>query len=220
MQFFLDSANIDEIKNLAQYGLVDGVTTNPSLMAKNHGDFWNIAKEICNIVPGKPVSLEVISNHYEEMIKQGHELYEIANNVVVKLPITNEGLKACSYFAKKNIPVNMTLCFSSAQAILAIKAGASYVSPFIGRLDDIGQEGLFLLTEIKNFLNNYPNYSCKILAASIRNPIHVTSCAKIGVDCITLPAKIFENLVYHPLTDKGLKIFANDWQKSGLSFNK
>lgn len=219
MQFFVDSADVKEIEYLVNLGLVDGVTTNPSLMAKNKGNFFDIAKEICNLVSNSPVSLEVVGNEYDVMIEQGHKLFEIAQNVVIKLPLTKDGLKACKYFSLKNIPVNMTLCFSVNQALLAAKAGATYVSPFIGRLDDVGEDGLNLISEIKNIFINYPNLQCKILAASIRNPIHVAMCAKIGADYATLPAKIFDQLIAHPLTDKGLAIFDADWKKSGLKID-
>jgi transaldolase len=213
MMFFIDTASIEEIKLLSYYGLVDGVTTNPSLIAKQKGDFYEIAQTICSLVTG-PVSLEIIANDYEGMIREGTKLASIAKNVVIKLPLTLEGLKACRYFAEKSIGVNVTLCFSAAQAILAAKAGATYVSPFVGRLDDIGQNGLGLIADIKKIYNNYPEIKTKVLAASIRNPIHIVEAAKMGADVFTIPPKLLMQLIEHPLTDKGLEIFNKDWQNS------
>lgn len=214
MKFFLDTAEIAEIREFNSYGLVDGVTTNPSLIAKSARDFYVLAEEICSIVAG-PVSLEVTATDYENMIKEGDKLKKIAKNVAIKLPMTLDGLKACRHFANQNVMVNLTLCFSAAQALLAAKAGASFVSPFIGRLDDIGQNGLVLIEEIKQIYNNYPEFNTKILVASVRNPIHVVTAAKIGADIATVPAKILAQLISHPLTDKGLEIFLQDWQKTG-----
>lgn len=214
MKFFIDSAHLDDIKELNSYGLIDGVTTNPTLIAKSGHDFFDLASEICKTVKG-PVSLEVSATDYELMIKEGLKLSSIANNVAVKLPLTMDGLKACRFFANKGIMVNLTLCFSAAQAILAAKAGAAFVSPFIGRLDDIGQNGLELIQEIKQIYNNYKDFNTKILVASIRNPIHIVEAAKMGADIATIPAKVLLQLVEHPLTDKGLDIFIKDWQKTG-----
>jgi len=196
MQFFIDTANIEEIKELSNSGLVDGVTTNPSLIAKEDGNFFEIIKAITEIVEG-PVSAEVVAKDAKNMIKEGLKLHDIAHNICIKLPLTMEGLKACKYFSDEGIQTNVTLCFSAAQAILAAKAGATYISPFIGRLDDVSQNGLDL-----------------ILAASIRNPIHIIESAKIGADVATIPGKVFKQLVSHPLTDKGLDIFDADWKKT------
>lgn len=214
MKFFIDTAEISEIKELNSYGLVDGVTTNPSLIAKSGRDIFKVAEEICEIVKG-PVSLEVAATEYDEMVKEGLRLSSIAKNVAVKLPMTMPGLKACRFFADKDIMVNLTLCFSAAQAILAAKAGASFVSPFIGRLDDIGQDGLGLIEEICQIYANYPEFTTEVLVASVRNPIHVVEAAKMGADIATIPAKILLQLIEHPLTDKGLNIFMKDWNKTG-----
>jgi len=214
MRFFLDTAEIEEIRELNSYGLVDGVTTNPSLIAKSGRDIFKVAEEICAIIDG-PVSLEVAATEYDQMIKEGIKLSSIAKNVAVKLPMTMPGLKACKYFADKDIMVNLTLCFSASQAILAAKAGATFVSPFVGRLDDIGQNGLGLIDEICQIYSNYPEFNTQILVASVRNPIHIVESAKMGADIVTVPAKILSQLIEHPLTEKGLNIFNQDWQKTG-----
>jgi len=214
MRFFLDTAEINEIRSLIPYGIVDGITTNPSLIAKSGRNFIEVAKEICSIVEG-PVSLEVAATDYENMIKEGNTLSTIAENVVIKLPMTLDGLKACKYFTDKGTMVNLTLCFSSAQAILAAKAGATFVSPFVGRLDDVGQDGLNLIQEICHIYSNYPEFNTKVLVASVRNPIHIVEAAKMGADIVTVPPKIVSQLIEHPLTDKGLNIFLQDWQKTG-----
>lgn len=214
MKFFIDSADINEIKEINEYGMVDGVTTNPSLIAKSKRDFKTVIKEICEIVDG-PVSAEVGSTSYKEMIKEGEILKEIANNVCIKLPLTIDGLKACKYFSDKGVQTNVTLCFSAAQAILAAKAGATFVSPFVGRLDDIGQEGLGLIEEIRTIYDNYPEFDTQILVASIRNPMHIVNSGKIGADVTTIPGKVLKQLVSHPLTDKGLDIFIKDFKESG-----
>ncbi|MDA0901946.1 MAG: fructose-6-phosphate aldolase [Proteobacteria bacterium] len=214
MKFFIDSADINEIKELAKYGLVDGVTTNPSLIAKSGRNFLEVIKEICSVVEG-PVSAEVAATDYETMVKEGEVLSKIAKNVCIKLPLTMDGLKACRYFSNKGIQTNVTLCFSAAQAILAAKAGATFISPFVGRLDDIGQDGLDLIAEICNIYGNYPEFETQILVASIRNPIHITQSAKMGADVATIPGKVFNQLVSHPLTDKGLETFLKDWQSTG-----
>jgi transaldolase len=213
MQFFIDTANIEEIKELSNSGLVDGVTTNPSLIAKEDGNFFEIIKAITEIVEG-PVSAEVVAKDAKNMIKEGLKLHDIANNICIKLPLTMEGLKACKYFSDEGIQTNVTLCFSAAQAILAAKAGATYISPFIGRLDDISQNGLDLIADIRAIYDNYPEFETEILAASIRNPIHIIESAKIGADVATIPGKVFKQLVSHPLTDKGLDIFDADWKKT------
>ncbi|MDA7705066.1 fructose-6-phosphate aldolase [Rickettsiales bacterium] len=213
MQFFIDTANIEEIKELSSSGLVDGVTTNPSLIAKENGNFFEILQEITKIVEG-PVSAEVVATDSKNMIQEGLKLAKIADNICIKLPLTMEGLKACKYFSNEGIATNVTLCFSSAQAILAAKAGASYISPFLGRLDDISHNGLDLIADIRAIYDNYPEFETEILAASIRNPIHLTESAKIGADVATIPGKVFKQLVSHPLTDKGLEIFDADWKKT------
>ena len=213
MKFFIDSAEISEIKELSQYGLLDGVTTNPSLIAKAGVDFLELIAQICEIVDG-PVSAEVAATDYQTMIKEGEILSKIADNVCIKLPLTMDGIKACRYFSDKNIKTNVTLCFSAAQALLAAKAGATFISPFVGRLDDIGQDGLELIDEICQIYSNY-NFKTEILVASIRNPIHITTAAKLGAHVATIPAKVLHQLVSHPLTDKGLEIFINDWKKTG-----
>lgn len=214
MKFFIDSADVNEISFFNDCGLVDGVTTNPTLIANTGDDLMAVAKNICKIIDG-PVSIEVGAVDAESMIKEGIAISEIANNSVVKLPITLDGIKACKYLSSKGIKVNLTLCFTASQAILAAKAGAAYVSPFIGRLEDNGEDGLKLISEIKNIFQNYPSLKTEIIVASIRNPLHVIRSAIIGADIATIPPKIMNQLVKHNLTDKGLEIFLNDWQKSG-----
>ncbi len=214
MKFFIDSAEIAEIKELSGYGLLDGVTTNPSLIAKSGRKFKEVIAEICAIVKG-PVSAEVAATDYEGMVREGEILSKIAKNVCIKLPLTMDGLKACKYFSDKGIQTNVTLCFSAAQAILAAKAGATFVSPFIGRLDDIGQDGLSLIEEICDIYSNYPEFKTEVLVASIRNPVHITQAARIGADVATIPAKVLKQLVSHPLTDKGLETFVKDWASTG-----
>jgi transaldolase len=214
MKFFLDTANLDEIREAAALGLIDGVTTNPSLVAKEGGvDFKQQVAAICEIVKGD-VSAEVTSQETEGMLREGREYAAIAPNVVVKCPLTSDGLKATRQLTSEGIKVNVTLCFSAAQAILAAKAGAAYISPFIGRLDDIGQNGLELLAEIVEIYNNY-DWKTEVLAASIRHPIHVIEAARIGADVATMPFKVMEQLIKHPLTDKGLEQFLADWRKVG-----
>ena len=214
MKFFIDSAEISEIKELADSGLLDGVTTNPSLIKKSGRDFKEVIAEICELTDG-PVSAEVAATEYAGMIKEGEILSKIADNVCIKLPLTMDGLKACNYFSQKGIQTNVTLCFSAAQAILAAKAGATFVSPFAGRLDDIGQDGLALIEEICDIYANYPEFQTEVLVASIRNPVHITDSAKIGADVATIPGKVFKQLVSHPLTDKGLDTFVKDWASTG-----
>ncbi len=214
MKFFIDSAEITEIQEIAAYGLLDGVTTNPSLIAKSGRDFKEVIAEICALVSG-PVSAEVAATDYENMVREGEILAKIAKNVCIKLPLTMDGLKACKYFSNKGIQTNVTLCFSAAQAILAAKAGATFVSPFVGRLDDIGQDGLALIEEICTIFSNYPNFKTEVLVASIRNPIHITQSAKIGAHVATIPAKVLKQLASHPLTEKGLETFVKDWASTG-----
>lgn len=217
MRFFIDSADIAEIKEFYETGLIDGVTTNPSLIAKNGGDFFAIIKEICSIVDG-PVSAEVIATDAEGMIREGLKLADIAENIVVKLPLTWEGLKACKKLSAKGIVVNVTLCFSANQALLAAKAGASFISPFVGRLEDIGEDGMGLIEDIQTIYANYPeDIYTEILVASIRSPMHVKQAAMIGADVCTVPGKVLKQLAAHHLTDKGLESFLADWKKTGQS---
>lgn len=218
MRFFIDTADLNEIKDLAATNMVDGVTTNPSLVAKAGGDFKETIKEICNIVTG-PVSAEVIATDFENMVKEGETLAKIADNVTIKLPMTWDGLKACKYFTDKGIMVNVTLCFSAAQAILAAKAGATFISPFVGRLDDVGQDGLKLIEEICIIYSQYEYINTQVLVASIRNPIHITESAKMGAHVATIPPQVLKQLINHPLTDKGLATFLSDWQKTGQKIN-
>ena len=214
MKFFVDTADVAEIKDLAATGLLDGVTTNPSLVAKSGGDFKEIIKEICAIVPG-PVSAEVAATDYDGMMKEAKVLTRIAKNVTIKVPLTMDGLKACKALTSDGTMVNVTLCFSATQALLAAKAGATFVSPFIGRLDDIGLNGMDLIKEIRMIYDNYPDLSTDILAASIRTINHVKEAAMIGADVATIPPSILKQLVKHPLTDKGIEIFIADWKKTG-----
>ncbi len=214
MKFFIDTANLNEIREAAELGLIDGVTTNPSLIAKEGGvDFKKHIAAICELVQGD-VSAEVTSLDLEGMLREGREYARIAPNVVVKCPLTADGLKATRRLSDEGTKVNVTLCFSAAQAILAAKAGAAYISPFIGRLDDIGQNGLELLAEIVEIYDNY-SWKTEVLAASIRHPIHVVEAARMGADVATMPMKVIEQLMKHPLTDKGLDQFLADWKKSG-----
>lgn len=213
MKFFLDTADIAEIKELATTGLVDGVTTNPSLVMKSGRDFREVIAEICSLVQG-PVSAEVTAVDAPAMIKEGKSLAKIAPNVTVKVPLTLEGLKACRTLRDDNIMVNVTLCFSANQALLAAKAGASFISPFIGRLDDIGQDGMELIREIRAIYDNY-EFETEVLAASIRSPMHIRDCALAGADVATAPPAVIKSLVQHPLTDKGLAAFLADWAKTG-----
>jgi transaldolase len=216
MQFFLDSADVAEIKDLASLGLVDGVTTNPSIIAKSGRKFLDVIAEICALVPGS-VSAEVAATDYETMLAEGRVLKAIAPNVTVKVPLTPAGLKACRALRAEGATVNVTLCFSAPQALLAAKAGATYVSPFIGRLDDVGQDGMELIADIIDIFRNYPALETKVLAASIRHPQHVLAAAKLGADVCTLPPSTLRQLFAHPLTDKGLATFVEDWKKTGQS---
>jgi transaldolase len=214
MKFFIDTANLDEIREAAELGLIDGVTTNPSLIAKEGSiDFKQHIAAICELVQGD-VSVEVTSLDVEGMLREGHEYARIAPNVVVKCPLTRDGLKATRRLTDEGTKVNVTLCFSAAQAILAAKAGAAYISPFIGRLDDIGQNGLELLSEIVEIYSNY-SWKTEVLAASIRHPIHIVEAARMGTHVATIPFKVIEQLIKHPLTDRGLEQFLADWKKSG-----
>jgi transaldolase len=214
MKFFVDTADIAEIRDLAATGLVDGVTTNPSLVAKSGRNFLDVIAEICAVVPG-PVSAEVTALDAPTMIAEGHKLAAIAKNVTVKVPLTPDGLKACRALAGEGTMVNVTLCFSVAQAILAAKAGASFVSPFVGRLDDIGASGMDLIRDIVTVYRNYPAFRTEILVASIRNPAHVVDAAKLGAHVGTLPPAVLRQMFVHPLTEKGLAAFLADWKKTG-----
>jgi transaldolase len=214
MKFFVDTADVNEIKELAATGLLDGVTTNPSLVAKAKRDFKEMIAEICAVVPG-PVSAEVAATDVDGMLKEGRVLAKIAKNVAVKVPLTWDGLKACRALTDEGTMVNVTLCFSANQALLAAKAGATFVSPFIGRLDDAGQDGMELIREIRTIYDNYADLKTQILAASIRNVLHVKQAAMIGADVSTVPPSVLRALVNHPLTDKGLEAFVADWKKTG-----
>lgn len=215
MKFFVDTAEIDEIRELYEAGLLDGVTTNPSLVAKSGRDFKEVVKEICKIVPG-PVSAEVAATDYNGMLAEGRVLAKLADNVAVKVPLTLAGLKACKTFREEGIKVNVTLCFSPNQALLAAKVGATYISPFIGRLDDINLEGMELIQQIRTIYDNY-DFDTQILAASIRSPNHVTQAALAGADVATIPPAVIKKLAAHPLTDIGLANFVADWKKTGQS---
>ena len=211
MKIFLDTANLESIKKYNDMGLLDGITTNPTLLSKESGDPQKTMAEICRIIKGD-VSLEVVATDYEGMMEEGRRLRNYGDNVVVKCPMTAEGLKACKALTAEGIPVNVTLVFSPNQAILAAKAGAKYVSPFIGRLDDVGKDGMNLIREIKQIFSNY-KFKTQILVASIRHPMHVVDAAKIGADVVTLPAAVLEKMLKHQLTDIGLKNFLADWEK-------
>ncbi|MBH9974991.1 MULTISPECIES: fructose-6-phosphate aldolase [Bartonella] len=213
MKFFVDTAIIEEISELNNLGLVDGVTTNPSLILKSGRDIIEVTKEICALVDG-PVSAEVTASDFDGMMKQAQILAKVADNICIKLPMTFDGLRACKTLAGKGLKTNMTLCFSATQALLAAKAGATYVSPFIGRLDDLGLNGMDLIGEIRTIFDNY-DFKTQILAASIRTVNHVKEAALIGADVATIPPSILKLLIKHPLTDKGLEIFMNDWKKTG-----
>src|SRR5579862_34369 len=216
MKFFVDTADVAEIKDLAASGLLDGVTTNPSLILKSGKPMLDTIKEICAIVPG-PVSAETVSTDYKTMLEEGRKLAKLAKNVTVKVPLTPDGLKACRALSQEGTMVNVTLCFSAAQAILAAKAGASFISPFVGRLDDIGQTGMSLIREIVEIYRNYPQFKTEVLVASIRNPLHVTEAAKMGAHVATMPPNILRQMFAHPLTEKGLAAFLADWKKTGQS---
>jgi len=211
MKIFLDTANLESIRKFNDMGLLDGITTNPSLMSKEGGNPKDGMAEITKIIQGD-VSLEVLSTDYSGMVEEGRKLRNYGKNVVVKVPMTPDGLKACKILTSENIPVNVTLIFSSNQAVLAAKAGAKYVSPFIGRLDDIGHDGMQLIKEIKTIFSNY-DFKTQILVASVRHPLHVIEAAKIGADVVTLPPAVLDKMLGHPLTEIGLKNFLSDWEK-------
>ncbi|MBN2418133.1 MAG: fructose-6-phosphate aldolase [Deltaproteobacteria bacterium] len=212
MKFFIDTANIEEIKKANELGLLDGVTTNPSLVAKEGREFRELITEICSIVDG-PVSAEVVSIEAEGMIAEARELARIADNIVIKIPLIKEGLKAVKILSGEGIKTNVTLCFSAVQALMAAKAGADYISPFVGRLDDIGQTGMELVEQIIAIYEAY-GYETEVIVASIRNPLHVLDAATMGADIATIPYKVMEQLIKHPLTDIGLANFLKDWEKT------
>lgn len=216
MKFFIDTADINDIRDLAATGLVDGVTTNPSLVAKSGRNFLDAVREICAIVPG-PVSAEVTATDAPTMLAEGRKLAKIAKNVTVKVPLTQDGLKTCRALSQEGTMVNVTLCFSAAQALLAAKAGASFISPFVGRLDDVGQDGMILIRDIVQIYRNYPQLKTEVLVASIRHPIHVVEAAKLGAHVGTMPPAVLRQMFAHPLTDKGLAAFSADWKKTGQS---
>ena len=213
MKFFVDTGDINEISKLVETGMVDGVTTNPSLVASSGKDFVSLVREICQLVPG-PVSAEVLATDYPTMMKEADVLRNIADNVCIKVPLTVDGLKTCKQLSQEGTDVNVTLCFSVVQALLAAKAGATYVSPFIGRLDDIGESGMDLIRNIVEMYGNYPELNTQVLAASVRSPSHILESAMAGADVATLPPKILWQLYQHPLTDKGLDGFMKDWAKT------
>lgn len=216
MKFFADTADIGEIRDLAATGLLDGVTTNPSLVAKTGRDFFDVLKDICAAVEG-PVSAEVAATDYDTMVDEGRRLADFADNIAVKVPLTWDGLKACKTLRQAGAMVNVTLCFSATQALFAAKAGATFVSPFVGRLDDISEDGMQLIRDIRLIYDNYPALDTEILVASIRHPMHVVESARIGADVCTVPPAVLRKLADHPLTDKGLKAFLADWQGTGQS---
>ena len=218
MQFFIDTAEIQEIETGLEWGMVDGVTTNPSLIAKSGRPYLPTVQAIAKLVPG-PVSGEVLATEYDEILSQGRRLAGLAENVVVKVPLTPAGLRAVATFKKEGIRNNVTLCFSAAQALLAAKVGAAYISPFIGRLDDVGEEGMELIEQVVTIYQNY-GYDTKVLVASVRSPIHVIQAAMLGADVATIPFKVLEQLYKHPLTDVGLDRFLADWKKTGKSFDE
>jgi transaldolase len=214
MKFFLDSADLTEIRRAMAAGLIDGITTNPSLLAKVAGadhEPRDLLREIAGLVPG-PISAEVVALEKGEMLREGRELAKIADNIVVKVPLTEDGLNACRQFRSEGIGVNVTLCFSPAQALLAAKAGASYISPFVGRLDDVSQDGMELISQIVQIYSNY-DFRTEVLVASVRHPLHVVQAALLGADVATVPAKVLHQLMHHPLTDKGIEGFLADWAK-------
>ncbi|MBP7065301.1 fructose-6-phosphate aldolase [Ferrovibrio sp.] len=216
MKFFVDTADVAEIATLSESGLLDGVTTNPSLVAKTGKDFLTTIKEICRLVPG-PVSAEVTATDHATMMEEARRLAGLAANVCIKVPLTPDGLRTCKVLSDQGIMVNVTLCFSPAQAILAAKAGATFISPFVGRLDDIGQDGMGLIADIVQIYANYTDFKTEVLVASVRHPIHVVQAAKLGADICTLPPNVLKQLYKHPLTDKGLDAFLADWKASGQS---
>jgi transaldolase len=216
MKFFVDTADVAEIKDLAASGLLDGVTTNPSLIHKSGRQMLDVIKEICAIVPG-PVSAETVATDHKTMLEEGRKLAKLAKNVAVKVPLTPDGLKTCKALASEGTMVNVTLCFSAAQALLAAKAGASFISPFVGRLDDIGQDGMHLIGEIMQIYRQYPHFKTEVLVASVRHTQHVIAAAKLGAHVATVPPNVLRQLFKHTLTDNGLKAFLDDWAKTGQS---
>ncbi|MBZ6377327.1 fructose-6-phosphate aldolase [Pacificimonas flava] len=215
MKFFVDTAETADIRELAELGLVDGVTTNPSLIAKSGRNFLEVIEEIADLVDG-PVSAEVVALDHETMLKEADKLLTLGSNIAIKVPLTLDGLKTCRALADRGVAVNVTLCFSANQALLAAKAGAAFISPFIGRHDDVGFDGMALIADIRMIYDNY-DFETEILAASIRHPIHVLEAAKIGADVSTLPPKVLKQLANHPLTDKGIDAFTADWESTGQS---
>ncbi|MGZ8997953.1 MAG: fructose-6-phosphate aldolase [Allosphingosinicella sp.] len=215
MKFFVDTADTAEIRDLAATGLLDGVTTNPSLVHKAGRNFLEVVKEICSIVPG-PVSAEVVAIEHDAMMREAEVLRKIADNITVKVPLTVDGLKTCKALTGEGTMVNVTLCFTANQALLAAKAGATFISPFVGRLDDIGTEGMEVISDIRLIYDNY-GFETQILVASVRHPIHILESAKIGADVMTAPPAVIRQLFKHPLTDRGLEAFLADWQKTGQS---
>ncbi|CAA7620105.1 putative transaldolase [Magnetospirillum sp. LM-5] len=216
MKFFIDTAEVADIRAMAETGLVDGVTTNPSLIAKSGRNILDVICEICDIVPG-PVSAEVAATDFETMLAEGRKLRALRPNVAVKVPLTWDGLKTCKVLADEGTKVNVTLCFSANQAILAAKAGAAFISPFVGRLDDIGQDGMQLISDIVEIYQQYPDFTTEVLVASVRSPMHVTDAARLGAHVATMPASVMRQMAAHPLTDKGLAAFCADWAKTGQS---
>lgn len=210
MKFFIDTANIEEIKEAASMGLLDGVTTNPSLVAKEGKDFKTLLNEILEVVDG-PISAEVVSTDFDGMMKEAHDLAAIHKNIVIKIPLIQEGIKAVKALTKEGIKTNVTLCFSASQALIAAKAGATYISPFVGRLDDIGHSGMQLIDQIVRIYDNY-GYETEVLVASIRHPLHLIEAAEIGADVATIPFSVIKKLFNHPLTDSGLEKFLSDWK--------
>lgn len=216
MKFFIDTAEVAEIRELASTGLVDGVTTNPSLIAKSGRNILDVIAEICDLIPG-PVSAEVAATDFDTMLAEGQKLAKLRKNVAVKVPLTPAGLKVCKALSDQGIPVNVTLCFSANQAILAAKAGAAFISPFVGRLDDIGQDGMELIAQIVEIYDQYPAFTTEVLVASVRHPMHVTDAARLGAHVVTMPPKVLKQMYDHTLTEKGLAAFMADWAKTGQS---
>jgi len=216
MKFFADTSDLDAIKDLADLGMLDGVTTNPSIIAKSGKEFIPLIKEICEICSG-PVSAEVASTDFGTMMREGEKLAQIADNIAVKVPLTEAGLKVCKNLSDNGTMVNVTLCFSPMQALLAAKVGATFISPFVGRLDDIGQNGMDLIADVLTIYDQYPDYHTEVLVASVRHPQHLLESARMGADVVTCPPDVIKKLYNHPLTDKGLAAFVEDWKKTGQS---
>ena len=216
MKFFADTSDIEAIKDLADLGMLDGVTTNPSIIAKSGKEFLPLIKEICEICDG-PVSAEVASTDFDTMMKEGEKLADLADNIAVKVPLTEAGLKVCKNLSDNGKMVNVTLCFSPMQALLAAKVGATFISPFVGRLDDIGQNGMDLIADVLTIYDSYPDFHTEVLVASVRHPQHILESARMGADVVTCPPNVIKQLYKHPLTDKGLAAFVEDWKKTGQS---